>query len=714
MIHFFKKHKWMLYPVITLAGMILIGILLLIVLGQGLPSLTTLESIEPPVVSKIVSRDGVVLDELHSYEKRIWVPIERMPEHLLQATIDTEDRRFNEHWGLDFIRIAKAALVDIASGYKKQGAGTITGQLARDIYLTKSKKWSRKIQEAITAIQIERTYSKTEILEMYLNQMYFGHRAYGIQSAAQRYFTKNVDNLTIEEAALLVGILQLPAPYSPFNHPDQAMSRRNVVLYSMMNCGDLTQVEYDSLKNLPLGVVDTPNSPGEIAPYFCEYVRQELYNKYGVKIYTDGWTIRTSLDSRIQACADSIVKSYMPKFEREKIWSKMVRNRRFVQWMNPPPTSEKEIRDFLADSTRVDSLLRKNATVQVAMVAIEPSTGNILAMIGGRDFNQSNFNRAVQAVRQPGSSFKPIVYTAAIDNGYAPSTEVFNTNVTLKMLDGTWWRPENYDKSVGGRTTLREGLRESLNLVSVHLVQELIKPSLVVSYAKRFGFTTEIHPYDAIALGSDGVIPLELTSAYTVFANRGVRVEPVAILRVEDKDGRVIEEAMPRRREVINENTAYIMTDMLSTVINHGTGQLARSAYHFYRPAGGKTGTTNDFTDAWFQGFTPQIAAGFWVGFDDPQMQLGERMSGAVVVLPMWAPFMKAVYDTLQWPLVDFVQPEGVVRVKICSETKKLATEFCPEIWDEIFLRDLAPTEKCNVHVAPHDQPAEKRKRSVF
>jgi len=708
-----KKHRWLVFPVVTVAVMILGGGIIITILGRGLPRLTTLESIEPPVVSKIVSRDGVVLDELHSYEKRIWVPIERMPQHLIQAVIATEDRRFFDHWGLDIRRIVKAAMVDIAAGYKKQGAGTITGQLARDIFLTKSKKWSRKIQEAITAVQIERTYSKTEILEMYLNQMFYGHRAYGIQSAAQRYFGKNVDHVTVEEAAFLIGVLQLPAMYSPYRHPEQAVRRRNVVLYSMMVCGHLTQAEYDSLRNLPLDVIETPNAPGAIAPYFCDFVRQEMEKKYGIGIYTDGLTIRTSLDSRIQAFADSVVRKHMPGLERQ-IWNRLIRNRSFLDWMDPRPDSEEEIHAFLTNQDRVDSLFRKNATVQVAMVAIEPATGHILALIGGRDFTQSSFNRAVQAVRQPGSAFKPIVYTAAIDNGFAPSTELMNTNVTLFMPDGTRWTPQNYDLSVGGLTTLREGLRLSLNLVSVHLVQELIKPSLVVSYAKRFGFTTQINPYDAIALGADGVIPLELTSAFSVFANRGVRVEPLAVTRVEDKDGKLIEETAPRRREVISENTAYIMTDILSTVVSEGTGRSARSTYNFYRPAGGKTGTTNDFTDAWFQGFTPQIAAGFWVGFDNPAIRLGERMSGAVVALPMWAPFMRMVYDSLRWPLADFAQPQGVVRARVCAETKKLASESCPKIWDEIFFRELAPTDKCELHASPHTHPAQQQQRSVF
>jgi len=715
MISFFKRYPWMSYPLYTLLGCLVLVLLILLILGRDLPSLVTLESIDPPVVSKIMSRDGVVLDEIHSGQKRDYVPIERMPDHLIEATIATEDRRFYDHWGLDLRRIIKAAIVNVAAMDIKQGGGTITGQLARDLFLTKKQTYDRKIKEALTAIQIERTYSKTEILEMYLNQMWYGHRSYGIQAASKRYFNKNVDDLEIQEAALLVGILQLPAVYSPYRHPERALRRRNVVLYSMADMGYLEPAAYDTLKLLPLGVVEDVETSGKIAPYFCEHVKMLLERKFGIGIYTDGLTIYTSLDTRVQACADSIVNSRLPEIEKE-IWDEIKRNRRFKKWFDPPLEEEKDIRAFLADSAKVDSVFRAKGTVQVALVALEPATGQILAMIGGRDFSESKWNRATQMTRQPGSSFKPIVYTVAIDNGYPPSYELMNTPVVIIMLDGSRWSPRNYDHSVGGLTTLRYGLQHSLNLVSVHLVQELIKPQHVVSYAKRFGYTTDIHPYDAIALGADDVIPLEHVSAFSVFANRGVRVEPSAILRVMDKDGKLIDEHLPRRREVINENTAYIMTDMMQTVINSGTGQRARWMYNFYNPAGGKTGTTNDYADTWFVGFTPQIAAVVWVGFDDQQMSLGEGREGADTALPIWGPFMRMVYDSLKWPLAEFQEPSGVTRLDICAETKKIARRSCPEKVNEIFLYDLVPTDSCDVHIGPDAVRGRKQepKRHVF
>jgi penicillin-binding protein 1A len=352
------------------------------------------------------------------------------------------------------------------------------------------------------------------------------------------------------------------------------------------------------------------------------------------------------------------------------------------------------------------------ATLQTALVALDSRNGHILAMVGGRDFQDSKWNRATQMARQPGSAFKAIVYTTAIENQYPPCFQRLNQPMVLIMPDGSRWDPKNYDGSTGGPTTLRDALRRSLNLVSVRLVQEVIPPQAIVDYAKQFGISTEINPYPSIALGADVVIPIELTSAFSVFANHGVWAKPTAILRVEDKAGNILEEATPRNRDVIREEVAYIMTDMLSGILEPGgTGQAARYAYGFYRPAAGKTGTTNDFTDAWFLGFTPQITAGVWVGFDDITVKLGDKQSGAVAALPIWAPFMRMVHDTLQLPLADFEMPEGVVKLKICSESKQLATDYCPEVWEEMFTEDMAPTTECEVHTK---SPGSRNRRRIY
>jgi len=690
----FRKHPWLLYPICFFMVFFLIIAVLVGILSRNLPSLTTLEHYDPLLVTRIYSADGKVLQELYT-ENRIQVSFDRMPESLIQATIATEDRHLYQHWGIDLRSIVRATAVNIASLRKSQGAGTITGQLARKLYLTPEKKWSRKIREALTALQIERTYSKTEILEMYLNHMYFENRAYGVQAAAQRYFGKNVEELKTEESALLIGILRRPGMYNPYRHAEVAFQRRNLVLKNMVSCGYLGKATCDSLSRLPM-VLSPPKEKGSsIAPYFCEYVRQQMEAKYGIRVVTDGLSIYTTLDTRIQACAEKAIHEKLPTLEKE-VHRRILNKQEYIKWLGLSDPAEANA--LLADSNKLDSLMATKGTLQVSLVAMDPSDGHVLAMIGGRDFEQSKFNRAVQAKRQPGSAFKPFIYTVAIDNGYPPDYEILNQPVVVNEVDGTQWRPQNYEKDTGGPTTLRDGLKLSLNLVTARLVLEIVPPEKVVSYAKHFGLTTQIMPYHAIALGVFEVIPMELISAFCVFGNGGVWNKPISILKVEDKDGNVLEEAVPEKREVISQATAYIMTDMLRDAVDHGTGFTTRSVHQFFRPAAGKTGTTNDFTDAWFVGFTPQIGAVVWVGFDDKRISLGDKKSGAVVALPIWAPFMRMVYDTLKLPEADFRIPTDVVRQNVCADSKKLAREACPKIWNELFRRDLVPVDSCDIH----------------
>lgn len=694
----YHDNPWLMYPVSALIILILIAVISIFILSRGLPSLTQLEMAgDVQLVTKIYSSDEKVIDQLFR-QNRIIVPIERIPDHLKQATIAIEDQNFYNHWGISLKRIAAAVIIDITSLSFRQGASTITQQLARKIYLNPQKTIIRKLKEQLTALQIERTYSKSEILSMYLNRMPLGRGTHGVQAAALAYFGKNVEELKIQESAMIAGLFRLPYGYAPDRNPETTKRRRNVVLNCMQDCNFITQEECDSLKQLDLGVIEKGSEESSsLAPYFTEYVRQNLQQKYGMGLYTNGLSIYTTLDTRVQACADSAVKSFLPEFE-QKYREEIIEKQKFKDWFDPPLETEEEIEEFLSDSALVDSLMELHATPQVALTAVNPKNGHILAMIGGRDFSKSKYNRATQMKRQPGSSFKPFAYTVAIDNGWPPTTELLNQPVVIIMPDGTTWRPTNYDKSTGGPTTLREGLRKSLNLVAAKLVQELIPPSKVVSYAKHFGFTTEIHPYDGVALGQDVVIPLELTAAYSVFANKGVRVVPTSVLMVQDKDGNILEKNIPDQRVVISEETAYIMVDMLETVINRGTGVTARTKWNFHRPAGGKTGTTNDFRNAWFAGFTPQIAASVWVGFDDQRTSLGKGQNGALTALPIWAPFMKMAHDSLQLPVKNFKKPDDVIYLKICSETKKIATSSCPKILNEIFLKELAPKDTCDIH----------------
>lgn len=678
-------------------------------LSTDLPSLDRLRAYEPRLTTRILDRNGVLLTELYT-QRRLIVPLDRIPQHTLNALLATEDRRFYSHWGVDMMRVMSAAAINITTFSVRQGASTITQQLARDLYLHKRRTFSRKIREILTALQIERNYSKREILEMYLTQIYFGHGAYGIGSATQKYFGKPVELLTLSESALLAALPKAPARYSPRFFPERALQRRNLVLEGMLSQGMITGSEYISAVENPI-VLDSSGTDAldyGTGPYFTEFIRQRLSEegrRLGFEYLEDGLTVRTSLDARMQQLAEAAVDSHITSFQSAY-------RRRFVTRslaevavaLHDSTILDREgkvivpVDSILADSARIDSLFPRRAIVQVALAALDPQTGDILALIGGRDFIKSKFNRAMQAVRQPGSVFKPFAYIAAIDNGYPPTFELLNQDVVLINADGTRWVPQNYDLSHGGNTTLREALRRSLNLISVRLVQEVVPPKMVRKYARQLGITTPIAAVDAIALGASGVYPIEATAAFATLAAGGIHSIPRGLISVQDRFGDKIAAYPVKRQVALSAQTAYIMTDMLATVINRGTGGSARWKWHFYKKAGGKTGTTNDFTDAWFIGFTPKLACGVWVGLDDPAESLGHGQSGAVAALPIWANFMKSVYDSLKWEDVDFEMPPGIVRLSICEETKKVSTPYCPVKLEEIFREDTQPLDSCPKH----------------
>ncbi len=669
--------------------------------SDDLPSLERLEQYDPQLITKVISSDGVVIKEFYT-QRRVLVPLDAIPEHLVNAVLSTEDRRFYSHWGLDLVRLSKAMMVNLSAFGIRQGASTVTQQLARNLYFTHKRTVTRKLKELITAIQIERRYSKREIMEMYLTQTYFGGGAYGVQSAAQRYFSKAVEELELEECALLVALLKAPSTYSPIYRPETALKRRNLVLRNMARWGFIDEEEYLEASAKPLNLnVSEAESPLGIAPYFTEYVRQELEKleeEHGFDYYHDGLTIYTTLDSRVQAFAEAALDSHLAELDEH--FQASFSEKQLMPFMAAHfPELEHDSLEVLAQDTLiVDSLLREKKEVQAAMVAIEPGTGRILAMIGGRDFEHYKFNRAVQANRQPGSAFKPIVYLTAIDNGYPPTYRLLNQDVVVVNEAGKRWTPHNYDHSRGGLTTLREGLKRSLNLISVRLIQEAVPPRMVVQYGRKLGITSRLAAVDAIALGASAVKPIELVNAYCVFPAGGVLAQPYAIEKIVDRYGNIIEENSPQRKVVISEETAYMMTSLLETVINRGTGGSARWKYKFYRPAGGKTGTTNDYNNAWFIGFTPQICAGVWVGLDDPFLTLGRGQTGARAALPIWADFMKTMYDSLKLPMEKFEPPEGVVEMEICEETCKIAGRFCPNKIKEVFIAKYAPTDTCDVH----------------
>jgi len=463
----------------------------------------------------------------------------------------------------------------------------------------------------------------------------------------------------------------------------------------MNDFGYLTEAEYDSLIRLPLEVRPSSESR-KIAPYFTEYVRQQLnrlQDSLDVNVYEDGLRVYTTLDTRIQKFMDMAIDSVMPGFQYR------VRSKPSISRLN---TS--------TGAPLSDSLFRELTTVQIGFICLDPHTGYIMAMVGGRDFDKYQYNRAIQAPRQPGSAFKPFVYTAAIDNGYNPSDEFLNQPFVLINADGTRWTPHNYDNTVSGLMSLREALKGSKNLVSIRLIQE-IGPELVADYAKRMGITTRIRPVPSLALGSSEVYLLELVSAYGIFANNGVHVKPISILKIEDKTGNVIYEGRSLGREVLSRESAQIMRNLMEGVINGGTGFAIRRDYKLNVAAGGKTGTTNDYTDAWFVGFTPHLATGVWVGFDDPQLSLGAGETGARAALPFWGQFMQMVYDSLDFPYARFEMSPNVVEIEICKETKKRAGPYCPETVDELFILKNAPVEACSEHTGRHFIRKDRRRR---
>jgi penicillin-binding protein 1A len=673
-------------------------------LAQDLPSLDQLENYDPDLVTRIYSADGKILDELY-LEKRIFISIDEIPNNMKNALIASEDRRFYDHWGISMRDLFRAVVINIISLSYEQGFSSLTQQVARTLYdsIGFKKTIVRKIKEIITAIQIERTYTKSEILEMYLNNVHFGHGTYGVQAAAKRYFGKSASALTLGESAMIVGILPAPARYSPVRHPERAHYKRNVVLRVMRDQRYITNDIYSEARVIESENVIEFQAKGT-APYFTEYVRRVMEKEddhLGVNIYRDGLKIYTTLDTRLQDIAEkSLMKSI--KRNQDKLNERLFNDEEeFSQLAYHSIYPIDTVKMMMEGDSILYEDLRNKLLVQGAFIALDPTTGAILAMIGGRPDYHDQYNRAVQAKRQPGSVFKPFVYTTAIDNGYPVTKQLLNQPLVLRVLnaEGEWekWMPRNYDGTTSGLTTLREGIRKSVNLIAVRVVKELVPAREVKAMAERMGLTTNIRAVDAIALGTSEVYLLDVVNAYSAFANKGVLNQPFGISKVEDRYGNTIKEYYPIREEVLREESAYVMTTMLQTVMDAGTGGSARWRHNFYHPAGGKTGTTQNWTDAWFVGFSKQLAAGVWVGVDDPQVSLGESQDGSRAALPAWARFMTAAHDTLGLTQKKFERPDGVINVEICSLTKDKPTNLCP-LETEIFIKGTEPSQLCKVH----------------
>ena len=688
---------------ILFTGMVIVFVYILY-LHIDLPSIERLENYDPDLVTRIYSADGKLLNELY-FEKRVFVELDQIPQQMRDAVVAKEDRRFYEHWGISLRDVFRAVIINTATLSYRSGFSSLTQQLARNLYDTIGfkKTITRKIKEVITAIQIERTYTKDEILEMYLNSVHFGHGTYGVQAAAKRFYGKYAHELVLDESALLVGLLPAPARYSPVRFPELALTKRNVVLRVMRDQEFISTAEYAEARARLLDNIQQEQTRGT-APYFTEYIRRFLEredDELGVNIYRDGLKIYTTLDSRLQKIAEDAVRKSVAAnqqklnqrlFNDEEEFSKLA-------YLSIYP--EDTVKLMMAGEMELYEDLRNKLLVQSSFVALDTRTGAILAMVGGRPDYPDQFNRATQSLRQPGSVFKPFVYTTAIDNGVAVTKQLLNQPVVLNIrnADGEWvkWMPQNYDGTTGGLTTIREGLRRSLNLISVRMIQEVVPAQAVKQTARRMGMSTDIRAVDAIALGTSEVHLLEIVAAYGTFANKGVYCKPFGITRIEDRYGNVLKEYYPKRKEVLSTETSYIMTNLLQTVLDRGTGGSVRWKYHFYHPAAGKTGTTQGWTDAWFVGYSPYIAAGAWFGVDDPQVSLGQGSDGSKAALPAWARFMKASHDTLTYGHLEFEQPEKVLDIKICQITKALPRNPCP-LETEIFIAGTEPETRCSVH----------------
>ena len=680
-------------------------LLFVLFLSRDLPSLEQLENYDPDLVTRIYSSDGKILSELF-LQKRVFVELNNIPKHMHDAVIASEDRRFYDHWGLSLRSVARAISINILSLSYRQGFSTLTQQLARNLYKTIGFEDSilRKIKEVITAVQIERTYTKDEILEMYLNTVHFGHGTYGVEAATKRFFGKESNQLSVDESALLVGLLPSPASYSPIRHPERARKRRNTVLRLMKDQKYITYNEHAQYRAMTLESVKELPIRG-LAPYFTEYVRRLLEKEdeaLGINIYRDGLKIYTTLDSRLQALAEKVVLDAI-NTSQSKLNNRIINNKEEFELLGHLTIyDEDSVKMMMQGEAQLYKDLRAKLLVQTAFVAIDPKTGGILAMIGGRPDYHDQYNRAVQAKRQPGSVFKPFVYTTALENGYTVSQQLLNQPVVLNVqnTDGSWvkWKPQNYGGSTGGLTTLREGLRKSLNLISVRIVQQDYAPAEQVKRtAQRMGISTDIRAVDAIALGTSEVIPLEMVSAYAAYANKGVYSKPFAITKIEDRYGNTIREYGAVQYEVLSEEIAFLMTNLMQTVMDRGTAGSARWKYKFTRPAAGKTGTTQGWSDAWFVGFTPQLAAGVWFGVDDYQVSLGVGQDGSKAALPTWAKFMRDGHDILEMPRVNFQRPSGVIVSEICSVSKMGARKACP-VEKEVYKSGSEPGQKCRIH----------------
>ena len=625
--------------VLAVAG-VLLGTALAI--NGHLPAVDALYT-PPSEATRIYASDGQLIASLYQ-ENRASVPLARIPQTLRRAVIDTEDAAFYRHHGISLRGVLRASFRNVRERGLAEGGSTITQQLARNLFLTSEKALSRKIAEMLLAVQIERRLTKDEILERYLNQVYFGQGAYGVEAAAEVYFGKPVKDLTLPESALLAGLIRAPSYYSPYDRPDRAKVRRAEVLQRMVDLGDLTPKQMHAAQAAPIHLIEKGNMGfiGIRAPYFVSYILPPLLQRYGEEVlYKGGLRIYTTLDLALQAQADAAVRQGIDEGMKQRL----------------------------------------NAQ-QAAMVVLDPRTGYVRAMIGGYDFRSSQFNRAWQAHRQPGSAFKPFTYTTALLRGFPLTTMLEDEPISFPIPGGKTWEPKDFDEKWHGWISMRYALENSINVATIRL-EEKIGPKAVVETAHRMGIQSHLEPVLSLTLGSSDVTLLEMASAYGVFASGGVRATPLAVLKVTDSNGKVLEDNLPQRTVVLSPEVAYVMTDLLKGVVKRGTGTAANIGI----PQAGKTGTADDYRNAWFIGFTPSLVTAVWVGNDDDSPM--HKVVGGSLPARIWAAFMKQA--TAHTDNKDWARPANVVEVNVCGTTGTPAGPDCADARTELFIKGTEP-----------------------
>ncbi len=724
--------------------------------SSQVPELDSAVYYEPAISSKVYDRHGRLLAEF-AREKRIIIPLSDVPMVMRNAIISVEDEHFYSHNGLDLPGIARAAWKNYQAGEVVQGGSTITQQLAKSLFLTRERTLQRKIKEALLAYRLEEELTKNRILELYLNQVYFGSGAYGIESAARRYFSKSASQLNLKESALLAGLPKAPSRFSPLRNPDQTLSRRNLVLMRMAENGFITSENARKLSREDLGI--NPGTGTKIeAPYFVEVIRRELEQEFGADIlYMSGLQIITTLDLEFQKVAEDAVQWGLHEVEKRRPWRGPISDLKLA--VSPPEIGDPagvEITEVGRDRLKlniagieheilfkdiwvknrdlkklipgdrvwciVDEYKEEGETpdivhcritqepeVEGSLVALDPNNGEILAWVGGYDFFRSQFDRVSQSKRQPGSAFKPIIYAKALDEKYSASDVIYDTPIVIEKTWGKetkdeqvsadsnpedgdeveYWKPHNYSEEFYGATTIREGLTLSRNIISIHLLDN-IGVKNVIQMARRLGIKSPLTNSLSLALGASELTLLEITQAYGSFATLGVRAKPLKLKMILDRNDRVIREYYPSLRRSIRATTAYLITYLMQGVIQHGTGISAR---RLNRPLGGKTGTTNNYHDAWFVGFTPDVVTGVWVGLDQLQT-ISKRATGASTALPIWLRFMEKILESYE--VKDFEIPPGITHLRVCRKSGLVAISDCEKTILEAYTEGTEPLSECD------------------